>query len=886
MNMIFRKLLTNGKIMLIATIALCTAIDPENETAIHLSYLTPVITPLQYDAKIRFSYKTNDIIGECNITILINRQTKNISMHPVIFAIIKIVLCDNLSNEQISISRYSFNNKLNMLTIDFSNTPKLPKFLTPGRYTLIITYMRHINNDKKYISAFSYFNENSDNILNATGVDIMTARQLFPCWDEITLNSTFKLSIKHHKKYSVLSNMPVQRTENDDKRDMMWTHFEKSPSMFIKHINVVITTFTNISTSVANITVWGRKNVTYYLQLAKSIAQQVLYFLKRENSIDKLPKIDYVVLWDTQYNTIVTSGLILQREVDIIYDEDLDSIRHKIKVSYFITYQIVSLWYSDVLLRSKIGFDTLLATYIFHQIPPDYDIMNLFIAETQWESLLFDTASNANETNSLSYHLDHVKPSNIWRMIQHLISADVFWTGIRTYVNSKQYNQTNDLWNMMQTIIPNNATAFIVKRLISIWIAEKYYPVLYVTRDYLTNTTIFEYLNFDFIDEDTEHRSTFVTYTTKSIMNFQDIYHNNSFWLSPQKPVKLVQEFDKDDWIIVNLRQIGYYRVNYDTENWLNLAQYMNSVKYVDIHVLNRAQIIDDAFYFFMHEQIDYVTFWKISAFLSREMNYVAWYPMFKAFEHMSVIVSIKDTDDLKEKMEKILGEVLYAIRYFAQQYESDLTECLREEAIKWACIIGNKKCREVANMEMTRYLHSESGMFVMQSEWKRWMYCNGLVSANKTIWYAVWYKWAVTGDIKFLEYSTCSEDPGVISHYLWLNFVDSILIKHNTRAHIFLLTVARHARNDIVCNFILQNLKNITFMFTSNTQADIIATLIVIITHQHAAEQLAKVLEFAKVNLREKRLVDAVQKKNKKRIYEHAKKVKNLGLIGLRRFK
>ncbi|XP_012225891.2 aminopeptidase N-like [Linepithema humile] len=512
--------------------------------------------------------------------------------------------------------------------------------------------------------------------------------------------------------------------------------------------------------------------------------------------------------------------------------------------------------------------------------------MNLFIVETQRESFLFDTPSNKNKKNSLSYLVDHLKSSNIWHIL-YQFNNYVFWTGIRTYINNKQYNQTNNLWNIMQIVLhtyPDNSSKSFIKGLISDWIAEKYYPVLYVTRSYLKNLTIFEYLNFDFIDEDTELFSAFVTYTTKSIMNFEDIYPNNSLWIAPQEIKLIWKKLDKDDWILVNLQKIGYYRVNYDTKNWLILAQYMNSTNYIDIHVLNRAQIIDDAFYFLTHEQLDYVTFWKISAFLSQEMDYVVWYPMFKAFEYMTLIVAIKDANDVKKKMEKLLSGVLFEIRYVAQLFESDLTECLREEAVKWACIIANKECREVAEMQMTRDLYSESGTFVTQSEWKAWMYCNGLVSANSTIWYDVYDKWTATpDDINFLEYLTCSEDPKIISNYLLLNSIDSILLqRNNTRVHIFLLTVAKHARNDIVCDFILQNLNNNTLMFISNTQTDKIATLIVIITHQHAVVQLNKVLKFAKVNFREERLVDAVNAKIKRRKLEYVRKSNNYGLIGL----
>jgi len=41
-----------------------------------------------------------------------------------------------------------------------------------------------------------------------------------------------------------------------------------------------------------------------------------------------------------------------------------------------------------------------------------------------------------------------------------------------------------------------------------------------------------------------------------------------------------------------------YYRVNYDMKNWDKISSYLNSVEFINIHVLNRAQIINDLFDF------------------------------------------------------------------------------------------------------------------------------------------------------------------------------------------------------------------------------------------------------------------------------------------------
>lgn len=50
----------------------------------------------------------------------------------------------------------------------------------------------------------------------------------------------------------------------------------------------------------------------------------------------------------------------------------------------------------------------------------------------------------------------------------------------------------------------------------------------------------------------------------------------------------------KDQWVIFNLQQTGYYRVNYDDHNWnLLIQQLLND--HSAIATVNRAQIIDDA---------------------------------------------------------------------------------------------------------------------------------------------------------------------------------------------------------------------------------------------------------------------------------------------------
>jgi len=84
------------------------------------------------------------------------------------------------------------------------------------------------------------------------------------------------------------------------------------------------------------------------------------------------------------------------------------------------------------------------------------------------------------------------------------------------------------------------------------------------------------------------------------------------------------------------LYTIGYYRVNYDNDNWQKLGKYLNSSEYLNIHVLNRAQIIDDAYYFLSTNKLDFSLFQTLTYYLSKDTNYIAWYPVFKILEQIS----------------------------------------------------------------------------------------------------------------------------------------------------------------------------------------------------------------------------------------------------------
>lgn len=133
--MAFQKFFTFVEIILIATVAFSTAINIEKDDAVNYN-LPNYIVPLHYDVKLIFDFNENILVGDCNIIILINNQTKDMTIQPMVFTILNIDLTDYDNEQQNYISKYTIISKLNKLVIDFKT------FLSPGKYTLKITYIR------------------------------------------------------------------------------------------------------------------------------------------------------------------------------------------------------------------------------------------------------------------------------------------------------------------------------------------------------------------------------------------------------------------------------------------------------------------------------------------------------------------------------------------------------------------------------------------------------------------------------------------------------------------------------------------------------------------------------------------------------------------------
>ncbi|XP_070169666.1 aminopeptidase N-like [Polyergus mexicanus] len=815
--MVFLKLLLNSCLTFIAAKAFLTDAHIELYEK-HLLNLNNIISE-HYNVQLTVpDIELNIFYSECNISIKILVPTQYLTLYSKSKCINDIIVTDNPPRFHV------YNKEIIVYPI------------SPGRYILNIKYDGIIDDNTKLTTFYK-----QKWWLIPTHFDVLGARQVFPCFYEL-LRATFNITIKHHRNYTALSNMAVEKLEINNV-GMALTHFKTTPILPPYLITGIVTNFYRNSTKNMITNVWYRNCSAMHMVFAQRVIENVTLYLKTEWKHQRvISKVNHVAIPNFQDKNMVNLGLVLYREEDVIYDEKLDSAARKIDVVRVIGYKVLqewvhnvyklvwaskkSFWFNDCLIR-------FLGTYTVHKILPKYRIMDLFVIQSHHELLDFDTSYNTSTFNSFFEFPCCIKD------YKNLVRS------LNKSMDDKQLDtisvHKSELLNMIHIIDP--------------WTKQKHYPTIIVKRDYdhpYSKMVLIGNYN------PSHHYCIPLTYTIQKDLNFNDTVPR--YWLNKTEPYLTDIKFGEDGWVIFNIQQIGYYRVNYDFDNWKKIASYLASKNYVKIHVLNRAQIIDDAFHFMITKQLDSSIFWNIIKYLEQETDFVAWYPMFKALEYMSSVFPLlgEETNKIKIRMQSILYKVLQELVYEEISNEEDFRKRLRQEAAKWACFFGDRICKDTANLNLKRHLANPQENKLLPW-WKEWTYCNGLkfishshiISYENSTWWAVHRMGKEKFKTKVLEFLACPEHPDFIIDYLNMignNSETSIMLLKDFRdqdyINCFLLTIAKYARKDKVLNFILNKFKEIKPKKISR-----VVTLTVLINHLYSKEQLKQMNKFLTEN-------------------------------------
>lgn len=181
----------------------------------------------------------------------------------------------------------------------------------------------------------------------------------------------------------------------------------------------------------------------------------------------------------------------------------------------------------------------------------------------------------------------------------------------------------------LQRLLPDQKT---VSDVLSTWDSIPGYPVVTVERNYDTGDVKFNQSRF-LLKSSVENSSMVwyipINYAIGGNSDFSNLSTN--LWLTDVTKIVTIEDLNAEDFLIVNKQVKGYYRVNYDRDNWKLISNYLISNDYTKIHRLNRAQLLDDAFNLARSGRLNYQIPLELALYLSKETDYFPLYSFLQA---------------------------------------------------------------------------------------------------------------------------------------------------------------------------------------------------------------------------------------------------------------
>lgn len=229
-----------------------------------------------------------------------------------------------------------------------------------------------------------------------------------------------------------------------------------------------------------------------------------------------------------------------------------------------------------------------------------------------------------------------------------------------------------------------------------------------------------------------------------------------------------IEAFNPETWYMANVQQTGYYRVNYDAENWQRISRQLHDDLSV-VHVLNRAAVIDDIFVLAKHGDVNYELALEMSKYLRAEHDYIPWASALSHFDDLDRMLHATEINgSLMKFIAEIIHDVYVSLGTAETSGEEMLAKYARSLVINWACRAGIEDCLDRVRTMFTRMLYEDVPVDVnLQSA----VYCASLRTSTDVEYSDFMAKLAASDDQdergRMIDALGCATDENKLKSFL-----------------------------------------------------------------------------------------------------------------------
>ncbi|XP_075168188.1 membrane alanyl aminopeptidase [Haematobia irritans] len=683
--------------------------------------LSKDVIPQSYDIAIKPYLRSTDgakqftFDGEVNITLhAIEANVKIITVHKDYIDILDTILYDGQGN---MIQRIPTGELLYESTTDKLGIPLQMSLTANTSYILYFNYTGQIRSGLAGVFRGTYDDVNWYAITQLQRIDARTA---FPCFDEPQLKATFRMRITRPKEYVSFFNTRLMSTSGES--DGWYTdYFDTTPPMSTYLVAFLVGDFDvqgdNDFKMIMN------SKVSNKTQYSHEVA------LKTLAAYDAYTQIPYKTLGNTlmqkagsirfPHNGMENWGLVIYLDTVLSHEPGYtDGWSNKEYTVTILVHETAHMWFGNSVTFKwwsyfwlNEAFARYYQYYLAHEIYPEFELDKQFVVNqvhlifatdatngtqpmTSPEAIINSPSEVASKFSSITY----AKGAAIVRMICILMGKEKFDLATREYLKENHLKSTEpeDLFIHWKRHWPEHNVD--VNQLLRDWTEQPGFPLIRISTtpsgQYQVKQERFLLDPEDGSDKSIKY-TTPITYTTNRERNFEDL--TPKFYLNKSLNDYEFGDSKEDEWIVLNLQQSNFHRVFYETSLLEKLRKAFMASNHSDIHIINRAHMVDDLFTYGRIGLLGYDVIFEFMEYLATEIEYLPWNPAFKSFDTISQRFTLQQHDQFGEYLFDIMAEVYRKLGFDYESPNTVLDIYNRNKVVTWLCKYHHRDCNEKA---------------------------------------------------------------------------------------------------------------------------------------------------------------------------------------------
>uniref|UniRef100_A0A669DTI5 Aminopeptidase n=1 Tax=Oreochromis niloticus TaxID=8128 RepID=A0A669DTI5_ORENI len=635
-------------------------------------------------------------------------------------------------------------------------------------YSLYTEFLGELADDLEGFYRSEYIEDGVKKVVATSQMQATYARKSFPCFDEPAMKAVFTVTIIHSRDTVALSNGKEKETVIDGV-DVKITTFEPTRKMSTYLLAFIVSDFVSIESNQNDllIRIWARRKAIDDGQgnYALNVTGPILRFYEHYyNTSYPLSKSDQIALPDFNAGAMENWGLVTYRETALLYDPILSSTGNKERVSTVISHELAHMWFGNlVTLRwwndlwlnegfasyvEYLGVDYAEPTWNIKDHIILYDVQKVFAVDalafshplSRGEEEVTEPAQISEMFSTISYS----KGAAVLRMLSEFLTEPVFARGLSSYLNTFAFGNTvyTDLWDHLQQAVENTPGIHIphsVEKIMNHWTLQMGYPV--VTIDTRTGSITQKHF---LLDPDSTKYVGFVqwhfSYCIFSVLHF----------------------------IILNVKLNCF--VLYSL-----LPLYVTFFFFQAVSIINRAQIIDDAFNLARAKIISTTLALRTTKYLSKERDYIPWE---SALRNLNYYILMFDRNEVYGVLQAYLKKQIQPLFEHFKTITSNWTrvptghtdQYNQINAIGIACSAGVEGCRELIKSWYREWMKNPNRNPI-HPNLKSTVYCYSIAFGGVAEWDFAWsmFKNATLASeaSRLRSALACSKIPWLLNRYL-----------------------------------------------------------------------------------------------------------------------